>query len=339
MNRITQNDVAKAAGVTRAAVSYVLNNRSEGNIRIGEGTRKRILEAAASLGYRVNLSARSLKTNRTQLLAMLVPDLGNPFYPMQIRGAQVAAHEAGYRLIIYDSFNQAAGEAEFLEMALHHVADGVLLSSFHLEMPEVQALQDAGISCVGFNEGLRDCGIDLLVTDQARAVDTLVDHLVGRGHRKIAHLTGDLQTANGRVRRIAFLEGLARHGLPARDEWMLEGTFLREGIGHQVSQWYQALTAENRPTALFAANDLMAVEAIKALKRAGVDVPQDLAVCGYDDIPEAQYIDPTLTTIGQDHEAIGRRATQILIDRIEGRLTGEPVISVFDSQLHFRQST
>ena len=189
MSRVTQNDVARAAGVTRAAVSYVLNKRAEGNIRIGEATRKRILEAAASLGYRVNLSARSLKTNRTQLLAMLVPDLGNPFYPMQIRGAQVAAHQAGYRLIIYDSFHRSQGEQEFLEMALHHVADGVLLSSFHLARDDIQALTGEGIGCVGLNEGLSSCGIDLLVTDQARAIDTLGPSR--RGRLKLAPPSGE----------------------------------------------------------------------------------------------------------------------------------------------------
>lgn len=339
MQRITQQDVADAAGVTRATVSYVLNNGSVGRDRISDATRERILSAAKKLGYRVNLSARSLKTNRTQLIAMLVPDLGNPFYPMQIKGAQLAAQKAGYRLVIFDSSSSEEGERDFLDMALHHLADGLLLSSFHLSHDDIALLSQDGIPCVGLVEGLKDSGLDLILTDQARAVESLLAHLWDRGHRRIAHLTGDLSSANGLIRRDAYRAVLRTKGFEPRPSWELEGTFLREGTAELVSRWYFGMPASERPTALFAANDVMALEAVKVLKKGGVNIPGDLAICGYDDIPETLHIDPPLTTIGQDNQAIGHEATRLLIDRIEGRHHADPIVTFFPSHLKIREST
>jgi LacI family transcriptional regulator len=338
MRRATQNDVAREAGVTRAAVSCVLNNRTSGSIRISEETRKKILEASRKLGYRVNLAARSLQTKRTENIAMLVPDLGNPFYPMQIRGAQIAAKEDGYRLIIFDSSSSAQGEREFLDMALGHVADGLILSAFHLDKPEIKTLLRNGIPCVGLIAGLMGTGIDMVTTDQGSSVTMLMEYLFSKGHRKIAHLMGNLETANGMARRDAYRRSLASHGLEARPRWELKGNFRREGISPLLTGWFGSFSAKDRPTALFAANDLMAVEAIKVLKRDGISIPSDIAVCGIDNIPEAQYVDPSLTSVGQDNEAIGRLATRLLIKRIGSGDLGNPVTEILPSQLFIRES-
>jgi len=338
MRRVTQLDVAREAGVTRAVVSYVLSNSKGSSIRISEQTRNKVVSIAKELGYRVNLSARSLITRRTQNLAMLVPDLANPFYPMQIKGAQIAAHGAGYRMIIFDSSASSEGEQDFLEMALGGVADGVLLSAFHLSSEEVHQLLDAGIPAVGLIEGLGGTGIDMVETDQRKSIECLVDYLASKGHRSIAHLAGDLSTANGRARLEAYRAALAKHGLPSEDAMVLEGNFLREGTAQLVESWYFGLSPARRPDAMVAANDLMAVEAIKALKQRGVSIPGSLAICGIDNIPEASYVEPSLTTVGQDHVAIGRLATRLLIERIEGREDGAPVHKVLPSQLFVRES-
>jgi LacI family transcriptional regulator len=339
MERITQEDVAKAAGVTRATVSYVLNDRTNGNVRISEETRLRVLKAVEELGYRVNFNARSLKTNRTQLIAMLVQDLGNPFYPMLIRGAQLAAQEYGYRMIIFDSSASAKGEDDFVDMALHHIADGLLLSSFYLDASDIKTILDDEIPCVGLGPSLIGMGIDVITADQSAAVDGLIDHLVDRGHTRIAHMTGDLDTINGRIRLEAYRKAIAAHGQPPVPEWEVEGNFLREGSAERVLSWYFALPEDRRPSAMFAANDVMAIEATKALRKRGVEIPGQLAVCGYDDIPEAQYVEPALTTVGQDSEAFGREATRLLIERIEKSSAGEPVYKTFPTELHIREST
>jgi LacI family transcriptional regulator len=318
MKRATQNDVAKLAGTSRATVSYVLNGRTDGNIRVGDETRQKIQDAMRELGYRVNLSARSLKTNRSQLIAVLVPDLGNPFYPMLIRGAQKQARTRGYRILTIDSLSSEEGEQDFMESAQEHIADGVIMDSTYLDASDIKILQDAGIPCVGIGPRLADMGIDIISIDQNAAVRTLLDHLVSRGHSKIAHLTGDFHNINGRVRHEAFLQGMEAHGLAVDPRYILPGNFLREGTAQSVEKWLLSFSSGERPSALFAANDLMAIEAIKAIRKLGLHVPEDFAVCGFDNIPEAEYVEPPLTTIGHDVEEMGREAARLLIDRVEG---------------------
>jgi len=338
MGRVTQQDVAKAVGLTRATVSYVLGGRSEDNA-IPEATKAKILEAARRMGYHANESARSLKTKQTLTLAMVVPDLENPFYPMQIKGAQRAAQDAGYRLIVVDSDGSGPGELDFLQLALRHVVDGLLLSTLSLSASHLEEILALGIPCVGLDDSLLGADIDMVVTDQADAVSRMIGILTAQGHRRIGHLTGTLSSANGRIRRDAWQAALVRQGLGYSTNWCIEGTFQGEGYGDAVVEWYQSFLADQRPTALFAANDLLALDAIRALRQAGISVPRDLSVCGFDDIPAARYAFPSLTTIRIDNLGIGHEATRILLDRIAGRLQGDPVTRVFSADLVVREST
>jgi len=339
MKRATQTDVAKLVGTSRATVSYVLNGRNDGTIRVSEETRRKIIEAIRDLGYRVNLNARSLKTNRTQLIAVLVPDLGNPFYPMLIRGAQIQAKTRGYRILAIDSLASEEGERDFMESAQEHIADGVILDSSYLDAADIDILREGGIPCVGLGPRFADMGIDIISGDQHAAVGALLDHLVSRGHSRIAHLTGDFHNINGRVRHEAFLQGMQAHGLAVDPRYILPGNFLREGTAASVERWLGRFDPSERPSALFAANDLMAIEAIKAIRKSRMQVPQDFAVCGYDNIPEAEYVEPPLTTIGYDIEEMGRQSANLLIDRIEGDNEGEVRKRVPPFTLWVRNST
>jgi LacI family transcriptional regulator len=339
MKRATQNDVAKLSGVSRATVSYVLNGRTDGTIRVSDETRRKITDAMRELGYRVNLNARGLKTNRRQLIAVLVPDLGNPFYPMLIKGAQIQAHARGYRLLVSDSFSTEEGERDFMETALDHIADGLILASSYLEGADIRVLLESGILSVGIGPRLSDCGIDSVSIDQHAAVTSLLDHLMSRGHVRIAHLTGDRNNINGKIRYEAYLHVMGMNGLDAQGLSILQGDFLREGTALKVEKWFQALPGDKRPTALFAANDLMAIEAIKAFQKLGLRVPEDIAVCGFDNIPEAAYVEPALTTVGHDVEKMGREAARLLIDRIEGEKADAPQQVSLPFELFVRQST
>ncbi len=339
MKRATQKDVAARAGVSRATVSYVLNGRTDGTIRVSDETRQKVLDAIGSLRYRVNLTARGLKTRRSHLLAVLVPDLGNPFYPMLIRGAQKMAHASGYRILVFDSFSTREDELDFLKMALDRIADGLILAASYLDDSHIKILRDEGIPSVGIGPYLRNTGIDTLSIDQPAAVHALIEHLVSRGHTRVGHITGDLNNINGRIRYDAFRAEMAARGLPVDPHHILEGDFLREGTARKVEQWLSSLAPGERPTAVFAANDLMAIEAITAARRLGLSVPEDLAVCGFDNIPEAEFVEPPLTTVGLDVEAMGRRAATLLIDRIAGtRVTGPEQVGL-DFDFYVRRST
>jgi LacI family transcriptional regulator len=339
MKRATQNDVARLAGVSRATVSYILNGRTDGTIRVSDETRQKILDSIKQLQYRVNLNARSLKTQRTQLISILVPDLSNPFYPMLIRGAQKEAHSRGYRLLIVDSFSSEQEERDFLKMSMDRIADGLILASSYLDAEDIRVLLSEGIPSVGVGPLLVGTGIDTISIDQHEAVDALVDHLIARGHNRIAHLSGDMHNINGRIRYDSFIRRVRERGLELDDAWILQGDFLREGVARKVDEWHASLPTGRRPTALFAANDLMAIEAIKSLRRRGVRIPDDMAVCGFDNIPEAEYVEPPLTTVGFDVEVMGRETAKALIARIEETTDDSPKVMGLPFDLLVRKST
>lgn len=339
MKRPTQKDVAALAGVSRATVSYVLTGRTDGAIRVSDETRRKVVDSIRKLGYRVNIHARGLRTQRTGLIALLVPDLGNSFYPILIRGAQKRVQADGYRIIVVDSYSNEENERSFVETALHHIADGLIVASSYLDRPDIQVLRDEGIPCIGIGPSLRGAGADTISIDQTAAIHALIAHLVARGHTRIAHLTGDMHNINGRIRHDAFMTEMNVHGLAVEPSQVLAGDFLREGTERKVIDWYSALRPGERPTALFAANDLTAIEAIKAARAMALRVPDDLAVCGFDNIPEAQFIEPHLTTVGLDVESMGLVAAGMLLDRLTGAESGPPREVELDFRLYVRQST
>ena len=321
--RPTQKDVAREAGVSRAVVSYVINNRTGGNVRISGETRQRVLEVVERIGYRPNVNARSLRTQRTQLLAVMVPDLTNPFYPLLIRGAQAAAESRGYDLLIYDTNDRAAREQAFVEAMLRRGVDGVIAVAFHLRSEEAARLTRAGSEVVTISGEGHAIGVDAVVPAERQAVHELMRHLIAHGHRRIAHLAGLPDTAPGALRLQGYREALAEAGIPFEETLVRYGTFRREGVSEIITSLFSP-TRDSRPTALFAANDLMAIEAIRVLGHLGLRVPEDVAVCGFDNIAEAEVIVPALTTVDQGAEAMGRRAVLLLLERLDGKAGDEP---------------
>ncbi|MDI7278150.1 MAG: LacI family DNA-binding transcriptional regulator [Anaerolineae bacterium] len=322
--RPTQEDVAREAGVSRAVVSYVINNRSGGNVRISEETRQRVLTIVERLGYQPNVNARSLRTRKTQLIAVLVPDLTNPFYPHMIRGIQAAVEGSDYQIVVYDSDDSPARERAFVHTMLRRHVDGVVLVSFHLDARDVQRLTRAGTRAVAIGGRLRMADIDVVATRERPAAQEIVRYLITRGHRRIAHLAGPQDTPPGQVRLRGYREALAEAGISYDEALVRYGTFKAEGVADLVNSAFASCAPADRPTALFAANDLMAIEAMRALGRLGLRVPDDVAVCGFDNIPAAELVNPPLTTIGQDCQRMGYQAGELLLDRLSGRAASEP---------------
>lgn len=317
MRRPTQKDVARLAGVSRATVSYVINGRSGGKVQITEETRRRVLKAIETLGYQPDFTARSLRTQRTHLLAIMVPDLTNPFYPLLVRGAQAAADEQDYQILVYDSDDTPTRECKFVEAMLRRRVDGVILVTFHLQTEDVMRLIGAGIQVVAIGGRLRTAQVDVVATRERLAVLELMRHLADRGHRRIAHLAGPQDTAAGEVRLRGYCEGLAEAGIPYDEALVRYGTFRQEGVSDSIPALFPpAEKRDHHPTALFAANDVMAIEAIRVLTGQGWRVPEDVAVCGFDNIPAATFVRPSLTTIGQNPQAMGQQAVGLLLERL-----------------------
>ena len=337
MGQATQEDVARLAGVSRATVSYVLNNQSGGKVRISDETRQRVQEAIRQLGYQPDAAARALRTGRAQLLAVMVPDLTNPFYPLLIRGAQRQAEAGGYELLVYDTADRADRERTFVDTMLRRRVDGVMLVAFHLEESDVARLRAANIQVAAVGGRLRTSAVDLIATPERAAVAEEIAHLVARGHRRIAHLAGPQETPPGRARFRGYRSGLENAAIPFDEALVRFGGFGREGVEAMIESLFAGDALA--PTAIFAANDVVAIAALRALARRGLHVPNDVAVCGFDNIPEAEVVSPALTTVAHDAQAHGERAAALLLERLASDVPFEPRRILMPFQLIVREST
>ena len=318
MGRPTQKDVAELAGVSRATVSYVINKRSGGKVQITDETRQRVLGAIEQLGYRPNVLARGLRTQRTHLIAVMVSDLTNPYYPRFIRGVQSIANQLEYQTLIYDCNDDPDQELAFVEMMIGRRVDGVIMVPFHLEKADVQRLVDANIkvSMIGLEiQGIN--GVDHVCFEEHEAVKEVIRYLYDKGHRRIAHIAGRQDFPPGRNRLIACKEALEELGLSYDESLVRYGEFRRAGVRKLTESLFREKTDPNRPTALFAANDIMAIESLQTLTAKGWKVPEDVAICGFDNIPRSEVAVPDLTTVDQSSQLKGQKAAELLLSRLQ----------------------
>jgi LacI family transcriptional regulator len=314
--RSTLKDVAQLAQVSTTTVSYVINDQRGGNIRISDETRARVMASVKKLGYQPNVSARTLRTQRTQLLAVMVPDLTNPFYPQLLRGMNKIAEQEDYQILIYDCEDRESRERAFIHNMLRRQVDGVALVPFHLEEADVTPLIEAGVGVVMLGERLHIPSADHVAPEEATAVKEAIRHLVGKGHTRIAHIAGPQDTPPGRIRLNAYRQALAEAALPCDESLIKYGTFQRAGTAELVESLFAGQSDLTKPTAIFAANDVVAIETMRTLIMMGLRVPEDVAVCGFDNIPEAEVVMPSLTTIDQNPQALGQNLAQLLLSRL-----------------------
>jgi LacI family transcriptional regulator len=310
----TQHDVAQLAGVSQTTVSLVLNNPEVASVP--EETRQKVFDAMLSLGYVVNSAARMLRTNRSNTLVCIIPMITNPFYPAFVSGIQEVAEQNGYDVITYNTHGSQERERKFLKSILDGRVDGVIGIFFYTQARDMAQLFEVNIPVVRLEVREHRSGewpLDSLYIDNAQAACQATAYLLGKGHRRIAMLTGPAGPRD--ARKEGYLTALNSH--PDRlQPWVQEVDSYNESGGYQGMQLI--LESGNPPSAVFAANDLMAIGAMKAIRDAGLAVPKDIAVVGFDDIPAAQMVTPALTTIRQFQEEMGKRAAQLLIERLNG---------------------
>ena len=334
--RPTQSDVAQRANVSQAVVSYVLNG--DPSRSVAADTRRRVLAAVEELGYVPDRTARNLRQRRTFTIAGVIPDILNPFYPAFQRAVQDVADSHGYDLITYNTDGVREKELRAVRLVREGRLDGVILTTFHLSREELLPLVQDGIAVVingepGFDP--RSAGMDQVCIDNAGAAETMVGWLLGRGHTRIGMIAGQEGTfpREGRVR--GYTRALANHAIPL-DPILLRSAEFSVAGGYDAAGEF--LKLDPRPTALFAANDLMAMGALIRLREAGLSVPEDIAVAGYDDIPAARLVHPALTTIAQHPEQIGRRAAEMIVERLGGSAPAEARLDVLPFDLVVRES-
>jgi LacI family transcriptional regulator len=330
----TQYDVAREAGVSQTTVSLVLNNPDI--LAVPEETRHKVFEAIKKLGYVPNSAARMLRTNRTYTLACIIPMITNPFYPAFVSGIQDTAEKQGYEVITYNTHGSAEKEAKFLQSVQQGRADGVIGVFFNTRARDLFPLLEKGIPVVRLETHRQRTGewpLDNIYVDNASAAFTATDYLISKGHRHIAMITGRGGPRN--ARREGYLQALNQQEQPLEAHIEEVSTYDEIG-GYQGMQ--RLIESGHLPQAVFAANDLMAIGAMQAIIQAGLRVPEDVAVMGFDDIPTAQLVTPTLTTIRQSQEDMGKLAAELLLERLTGKETGDGRVVEMPFDLVIRNS-
>jgi LacI family transcriptional regulator len=302
---VTIRDVARRAGVSVATVSRVLN----GSAQVAEDTRVRVEGAAAALRYTPHGAARSLITRRTDVFGVVLPDLYGEFFSEVIRGMDPLARQRGYHLLLSSSHDDR-GQIEFALGAMRGRVDGIVVMSPNVPARELAACLPADVPAVLLNCDSGGERFPAIGIDNYGGAVAMARHLVSLGHRRIAMVRGAEGNFDARERLRGYRDALAEAGLQPLEA---AGDFTEAG-GHRAAR--ELLADGGRPTALFCANDSMAVGAMSAVREAGLRVPDDVAVAGFDDVPIARYLNPPLTSVHVDVHRLGARAVELLCDAV-----------------------
>lgn len=305
----TIKKVADRAGVSIATVSRAFANPDT----VSEELRVRVLDAARVLNYRPSRAARTLRGGTAQAVGVVIPDLENPFFTAVVRGIDDVLQAAGYTLLLANSNEDPARERGALETLRAEGVAGVVLVPINPARGAYRQLLAPPLHAVAVDRAPSDLGADFVTADNAGGTRTGVAHLLGLGHRDVALLGGPSRHSTARERELGYEQALEAAGLPLRPELVFRGDF-REAGGYDGMRALLALS--QRPTAVFAANNLMTLGALRALHEAGVRIPGEVALVGFDDMPWAASLNPPLTAVSQPSEEIGKTAAELLLDRI-----------------------
>jgi LacI family transcriptional regulator len=336
MKQPTMYDVAKLAGVSQPTVSRVLNQNPT-SVQISDETRQRVLNAVAQLSYRPNVIARSLRTQRSQMIALLIAHISNGFYHPITRAIQDVARQHDYEVLISNSDHVYENEKHFCEVIARRGVDGVIMVPIHLTNEDIdQFYLETNAPMTVLGEQIHHPDIDVVFVNDERAVYEATQWMISeRGYTSLGFVgvTDDLPPEPRRFR--GFTRALDEAGLQLDPRFILTGDFSMES--GKIAARRLAQIGEV-PRAFFVINDLMAIGMILALQEAGYNVPDDIAIIGFDDIPEATIVRPTLTTIAQDPRDIGQKLAHALFERIENPNIGERRVFESTYQLIPRQS-
>lgn len=327
---VTIREVARAAGVSVATVSRVLNDSGP----VHPQTRRRVEAAARALRYTPNSAARSLIMRRTKSLGVVLPDLYGEFFSELMRGIDQAAQAEGFHILLSSS-HSAPEDIEAALQAMRGRVDGLLLMAPEVDTRTLQTHLPESLPLLLLNCPVGDADFDSLSVDNYGGAYAMTAHLLALGHRRIAFLCGPENNHDASERLRAYRAAMQALGGEWSPELELPGDFV-DASGYAAAE--RALALAPRPTALQAANDAMAIAALGALREAGVRVPEELAVVGFDDIPVARYLTPALSSVQVDISGLGGRAAQLLIEAVRARNKHPRRQEVWPTRLSVRSS-
>lgn len=326
-------DVANAAGVSTATVSRTLSSPEQ----VSEETRQTVMAAVQLTGYRVNRAARNLRKCQSGEVLVLVPNLSNPFFSQILAGIEKTFSGTDYNILIADSRGMKQGEDLLAEHLANTRADGIILLDGCVS-PTVQKWLDKNAQrhhAVFACEWQDGTSLPVVQSNNRAGAAMAIRYLHELGHRQIAHVTGPLDNVLTRVRREGALEEYQRLQLPINPDWIIRGDFSLNA-GHRAAQHIIAMT--ERPSAVFCASDQIAFGLISGLYQAGLRVPEDISVMGFDDIELSEFYIPRLTTIRQNRPILGATAAQLVLDRLNGTASKETTTQLIEVELIVRDS-
>jgi LacI family transcriptional regulator len=309
-HRSTLCEVAARAGVSPTTVSHALSGKRP----VAASTRQSIERAARELHYRPNAVARSLRTRRSYTAGLIVPDISNPIYPRLARGLQDELASAGCHVLVCNTDRRADDELEYLVDVLDRQVDGVVIVAFHLSNSDLAQVPLADVPLVSIGSRLDHPSVDVVRTDDRAGARDATRHLLGLGH-SVGLIGGPANLPPSESRGAGYREALTEAGAAFRPEFVVNGDFTRAG---GAAAMRAIATPPDHPTAIFCANDLMAIGAMDVARELGWDVPRDVALAGYDDIAAAALVTPALTTVHIPADQLGATAGRLLRDRMDG---------------------
>ncbi len=332
MKRPTQADVAQQAGVSRATVSYVLNDQ-ESRVPISPQTRVRVKEVIKSMGYEPDARAQSLRSGDSKTIGLLIPDIHNPHYWQMIDGIEEEAHKAGYDLILAHSSVDKAREEYCIKALSRRTMSGLIIITAQDFLDErlIERLRASGRPVVAVDAP----GFDYNATNYRSGMKELLKHLLKLGHERFAFINGVADFKIGLDRLEVYRRFL-------RDKGIHEHNRLVENCGFEIEDGYQAalrvLSRKPRPTALVVINDWLAIGAIRAANDLGLQIPKDVSVASFDDLPISNYVVPRLTTVRRDNKVIGQALTKMLLERLKNPKRPQQRLEL-PTELIIREST
>lgn len=305
-------DVARLAGVSTATVSRTLNNAAA----VAPETREAVIAAADDVGYRFNQVARNLRRRQSGAIAVLVPNLGNPFFSDILAGIESVMTQSSINVLVLDTNGSATQSTDLVDYLTSQRADGIICLDGALDADLFATGHSTGGLPMVFACEWPDRGqFSSVCADNARGAQLAIAHLIELGHRSIGHVAGPVGNVLTAERRAACIDTLEKHGLTVEPGWFFDGDFTLASGAAAAQQW---LALDTPPSAVFCASDLMAIGMISALNLHGVAVPKDVSVVGFDDIDIARYFVPALTTIRQPTRQLGVDAARALLERLRG---------------------
>jgi len=309
--------IARRANVSTATVSRTLNQSGP----VKPATARKVWRAVSALNYHPNSHARALVSGCSRLIGLIVSDISNPFFPELIRSFERMAAEQRYDLLVTSTDYQTSRMTTCLRRMLERKVDGIAMMTSEMDVGLLKELSRRGVPMVFMDVGQVGPKMSHVSMAYGSGIQQAVDHLVELGHKRIAFISGPLDLHSARTRRQAFLEGMRKHGLKPEPALVREGTHTAEG-GQKVMA--TLLRSKKPPTAIVASNDWTAIGALHAIAAAGLRVPQDISVVGFDDIPLVSYTNPALTTVRMSAADVGATAFEALFSLIGGdRLEGD----------------